>query len=152
MTNNVDKFWNKVDKTTSPDGCWEWTGSALKKGYGQFALKGKMWTTHRLSYTITNGNIPDGLYVCHSCDNPKCCRPEHLFLGTHLDNMKDRDVKQRTLRGEQNGFSKLTVQQVLEIRDLYATTKISKKKLALKYNVSPYPIGEIINRRSWKHV
>jgi hypothetical protein len=152
MTNSIDKFWNKVDKTSNPNGCWIWTGYTFKRGYGLLQLKGIKWTTHRLSYTLLKGNIPDNMYVCHTCDNPSCVRPEHLFLGTHNDNMQDRDTKGRTLKGNQNGNAKLTEQQVLEIRNLYVTTKISYKQLALRYNVSEYPISQIINRKLWKHI
>ncbi len=80
------RFWNKVKKEES--GCWNWIG-ALRSGYGIIKIDGKLISTHRLSYILTNGNIPEGMFICHKCDNPKCVNPDHLFLGTRSDNMID---------------------------------------------------------------
>lgn len=83
----ADRFWERVQKT---DDCWLWTGSTDKDGYGWFWVDGKTATAHRFSYALHNdGAIPDGLYVCHSCDNPPCVNPDHLWLGTNQDNMDD---------------------------------------------------------------
>ena len=87
-----DWFWRKVTKS---DGCWEWTGSCGAKGYGQVGVKGKNLRTHRVSWELTNGKIPEQLIVCHHCDNPKCVRPDHLFLGTNKDNTQDMLSKGR---------------------------------------------------------
>ncbi len=89
----MDRFWNKVNKT---DTCWLWTASKFKnKGYGQFGFNGKNTQAHRVAWTITYGEIPKGMYVCHSCDNQSCVRPEHLFLGTPKDNVQDCINKKR---------------------------------------------------------
>ncbi len=86
------RFWQKVQKG---DGCWEWQGSRNKLGYGITSLRGRAIRAHRVSWEIVNGPIPDGLLVCHRCDNPACVRPDHLFLGTQIDNLRDMRTKGR---------------------------------------------------------
>lgn len=86
-----DRFWSKVNKT---DGCWVWTG-ATARGYGIILHDGHMWRAPRLSYLWAYGDLPDGLLVCHACDNPACVRPDHLFLGTQQDNVDDKMAKGR---------------------------------------------------------
>jgi len=88
-----ERFWEKVD-VRGPDECWPWTRKHNPKGYGQFR-KDKMVQAHRMAWELTNGPIPDGLDVLHTCDNPPCCNPHHLFLGTNDDNMRDMNSKGR---------------------------------------------------------
>ena len=108
------RFWQKVDKT---DGCWEWTGCKKRHGYGKFFADGKDCFAHRWSYEAHNGPIPPGLFVCHKCDNPRCVRPDHLFVGTAKDNTQDCLKKGRfSLPPPYKG--KLTLEQVSVIRRL----------------------------------
>jgi len=109
-------FWRCVDKTHA---CWQWNGHRLKKGYGQFYYK-KESLAHRISWILTNGSIPDGLYVLHKCDNPPCVNPDHLFLGTQSQNLADMVAKGRDdpSYGENHFRCKLSLKQVKQIRQL----------------------------------
>lgn len=122
------------------------------KGYGMISIGEKMVTSHRAAYELYIGKITDGLHVLHKCDNPSCVNPDHLFLGTNADNVRDRDNKGRgaKLKGELNGNSKLTVDDVIAIRSIYP--KLSMPKLSKKYGVSIKLIWNIVNRQAWKHV
>ena len=91
---SIIRFWDKVDKKGEDD-CWEWTASTRTNGYGQIHFDQKMMQAHRASWIIENGKIPEGLVVCHSCDNKTCVNPNHLWIGTQGDNMADRDRKGR---------------------------------------------------------
>ena len=88
------KFWAKVDKGDGA-GCWLWTGKTNRDGYGVLTRQRKGWFAHRYSWTLANGDIPDGMMACHTCDNPPCIRPDHLFLGTRADNLRDMRAKGR---------------------------------------------------------
>lgn len=145
-------FWDKVQKTS---GCWFWTGCRLKRNngqesYGQIRIGRKIIYAHRMAWELTNGPIPDNIEICHTCDNPICVRPDHLFKGTHSENMNDAKNKHRlwTKSGENHYAAKLTIEQVKQIR----LSNLSQKKLALLFNVSPSAIHFILNGRNWKGV
>lgn len=142
-----ERFWSKVERR-GPDECWLWQASLYPRGYGQFWLDGAMHGSHRISYVLANGPIPNGLCVCHACDVRSCVNPRHLFLGTQADNMADKVAKGRTpiLRGERNGRAKLTAVQVEEIR----LSTASRAELARRYGVTQAAIGKIVRRESWR--
>jgi hypothetical protein len=132
-------------------GCWLWTEYVMSNGYAQFCGPNRQKTQwHRLSWTIHNGPIPDGMQVLHKCDVRCCVNPHHLFLGTHMDNMIDRQKKGRNVNpiGEQHGQSKLTVEQVKRIK--YSTERGSD--LARDLSISPVTVHAIRHGKTWKHV
>lgn len=96
------RFWDKV---AIGDGCWEWQGSLNYKGYGRIQVSGEVIGSHRVAWKIERGEVPSGMHVCHHCDNPKCVRPGHLFIGTNYDNAMDREMKGRgrPRYGDENG-------------------------------------------------
>jgi hypothetical protein len=175
------RFWAKVNKDgpTMPhmeSPCWLWTAATGSTGYGQFFIDGKAKNTrkaHRVVWTLFNGPIPHdgsahGICVCHHCDNPACVNPEHLFLGTNADNVRDKTVKGRNnsprgdkngsrlhpeklKRGEANGRAKLTATQVIEIRALYASG-ISQNSLSAQFEVARTLIQQIVQSKIWKHL
>jgi len=134
-------------------GCWLWMGMLKDTGYGHFCFKQKTVRAHRASWEIYNGAIPDGLHVLHRCDNRSCVNPEHLFLGTHQDNMRDCHEKGRAIgpQGEAAHLAKLTTDDVLAIRAMpYDRRTLST--LSRQYGVSTQTIHKIIKRKTWKHV
>lgn len=150
------RFWAKIDKGGGPDTCWEWTGNRAKRrgGYGNVALgHSKKIRANRVAWLLSHGTLSDDESVLHKCDNPPCCNPAHLFLGTHQDNYDDMVAKGRanTARGEAAGRAKLTESQVRDIRRKYASgaTLIG---LGAEYGLTSGTVHSIIDRRSWKHV
>jgi hypothetical protein len=141
-----ERFWSRVDKRTI-DECWNWKENTDKDGYGRIYLYGKTYKAHRLAYAYIKGN-PGNLCVLHSCDNPSCCNPNHLWLGTDKDNNKDRHEKERDARGEIHGRSKLTEENVKEIRNLKETCEA----LARKFGVHFAQIARARRKATWKHV
>ena len=146
----IARFEAKIRKT---EGCWEWTASCAGKGYGQMKLprERKQAYAHRLAYLIYKGEIPPRRGVCHTCDNPKCCNPEHLFLGTSHDNHMDMVSKSRHLAGAKNGSAKLTESEVLQIRGCLALG-LPQRKIAAMFDVSQITISRISTGQRWKHI
>lgn len=146
-----ERFMSYVQKT---DGCWIWTGGKARAGYGTFHVTGNKYVpAHRFSYMLSKGPIPEGLYICHKCDNPPCVNPDHLFAGTQVENMQDAIRKGRfKIQGEDSWHSKLTTLEVLGIREAYANGGVIKAELARRYCVTPQLIGKIISRKLWTHI
>lgn len=131
-------------------GCIEWTGS-LSNGYGQVSVSGTPRRAHRVSYELANGQIPKGLFVCHSCDNPKCINPKHLFLGTHKDNMKDCHNKKRYRQGDNHSKAVLTSATVKAMRAMRAkgTRYVA---IARAFDVKYLTAYNAITGASWRHI
>jgi hypothetical protein len=136
--------------TRGPD-CWEWTGGRSSDGYGSFSIAGKHIGAHRFAWIYANGSIPDGAHVLHRCDNPPCVNPEHLFLGTHFDNMRDCGAKGRRshIRGEKHGASRVTFREVTAIRYAYALAGCQQVDLARAVGISQQLVSNIVNGKSW---
>lgn len=122
------------------------------EGYLQLFRNGKKIRAHRLVYEHFYGPIPEGMDVCHRCDNPPCLRPEHFFAGTHADNMRDKAKKCRAIRGEKHGRAKLTDKKVFSIRKKQRTGKYTLEQLGQEYGVHRVIIGRIVRNKSWTHI
>lgn len=142
----ADRFWSKVD-IGADHMCWHWTASTNASkhrlsGYGQVVINYQRHYAHRVAYEETYGPIPSGLVVCHRCDNPVCCNPLHLFVGTQIENMNDA-----TRKGK---FDKLTHGDVETIRRLYASEQYTLRRLAIQYAVDMSTISLIVNNKRWR--
>lgn len=156
-----ERLWARVDKASGlgPDGnCWEWRGYIHPTGYGQIGLdniKGNTIHTHRAAWLVDRGEIPDGLWVLHTCDNRLCCNPDHLWLGTPKQNTQDMIAKGRrrkasdTPRGEDVSLAKLTEEMVRAMR---AEPPMTFKALGEKYGVNAATANKVILRRTWNHI
>jgi len=139
-----ERFWSKVSKEDE-NGCMNWLGSCNHGGYGKYSNT----SSHRFAYQLSKGSIPEGMCIRHSCDNRKCCNPDHLSVGTHQDNMDDKVNRRRQIIGSDINTSKLNKEQVLEILN---DTNKSQRQLARIYNVSQKAIGLIKQGKNWKYI
>lgn len=179
---DIGRFCSNAVIEAKTDGCWIWSGSKDKDGYGRFGIKRKTYRAHRVSFAIYKGSVARGINVLHHCDNPPCVNPNHIFVGTNRDNSMDMVAKKRQAAGNRHGFKThpesiprgdrhfarknpermargeavntavLTADDVLAIRDEYTPRMMSFTKLASKYGCSHQNIREIIHRRTWRHV
>lgn len=177
-TDVITRFWAKVSKT---DTCWLWTACTTHRGYGRLQVDGHALLAHRIAYALAYAPPPNDMLVCHHCDNPTCVRPDHLFLGTPLDNRTDCIRKgrnptgdqhwarvkpdhlargaqsgactmpERRPRGEKHGMARLTIEQVRDIRRRFDCGE-SSHHIALDYPVTQQNIISIIQRKTWKHI
>ncbi len=146
MKSVAERFWSKVEKTSD---CWHWRGCHFRCGYGSFKYQGKATGSHRIAWMLTNGIIPTGLDVLHRCDVRSCVNPNHLFVGSHSDNMADMKAKGRIgirHRGEHHHKAKLTLGQVAFIRD----SKDSSLTLAKTMPVDASTIRKIRRSQIWQ--
>lgn len=174
----IARFWSKVDKSGD---CWLWTAGKTTSGYGETCFRKHVLYTHRVSYALSFGPVPEGLFVCHHCDNPSCVRPDHLFAGTHTENMRDMMAKGRGITleqrargdrngrrthperyqhmvtpdpklGEQNHLAKLKDTDIPDIRCAYAAGGVTYKQLGARYGVTATNIMYIVRRLHWRHI
>lgn len=154
----IDKFLSSVG-FSDEDSCWNWLAGKYTTGYGYFYINDekKIVLAHRFGYEIVFGDIPANLEICHKCDNPSCVNPNHLFLGTHRDNMIDAVRKGRmnpTLpdnRGENHGNHKLTESDIIDIRNKYYCGE-SQGDIAGSYSINQSTVSRIVNGVRWKHI
>ncbi len=153
----AERYWEKVVLPTeelSPGACWSWHGAHTRYGYGLINMHHRTIQAHRASWMLHHGPIPDGLCVLHKCDNPRCTNPGHLFLGTQLENIADRERKGRNVvpKGESSGNHKLTESDVIDIRTLHAMGARTRDLVAAYSEVYPSVIAKILARTAWAHV
>lgn len=161
----MKNFWDKV-AILAENECWVWTAAKYRNGYGAFRIPkavdypAKMTTAHRFSFMLANGfdSIPIDYVVCHTCDNPCCVNPHHLFVGTQLDNILDKITKERYCkrpnryqRGEANQFAKLSEEQVVRARKLYSDG-LSIAEIAKLLDIDRRNLWAIVHRKSWTHI
>ena len=132
--------------------CREWTKGRTPRGYGKRTWQGRTLGAHRVAWIEAHGPIPDGIEVCHHCDNPPCIEVAHLFLGTSQDNADDMVRKGRSTRGERNNTTKLREADVLAIREAWAAGGVSARALAAQYGVRHYTIQCIVKGTTWRHL
>jgi predicted DNA-binding protein (UPF0251 family) len=153
-TKIIQSFWRKVAQTPNLGECWIWNAHKNRQGYG-YAWNGKkVIYAHRMSWTIAKGEIPNGLWVLHKCDNPQCVNPNHLFLGDGKDNAADCVSKgrKRVSIGEEHWKAKLSKGDVFKIQSLYKTTDKTMEQIAKRFKVSLQCVQRIIHGRAWRHL
>ena len=148
----IFRFFQTIKYPQNDVDCWEWDGHCNEYGYGIFNW-GRHIKAHRFVFECYNGLIPNNLFVCHKCDNPPCCNPEHLFLGTEQDNKNDMVQKNRQAFGISNGMSKLNDEIVIEIlEDIRIGKYTTIQKICSTYSIAESSIRDILRRKLWKHV
>lgn len=148
------RFWSKVDIPDEGNAlnvqCWNWR-KETRGSYGRFRAKGVKFGAQRLAFQYFNGEPPDGKAICHSCDNPLCCNPAHLWAGTLGDNNRDRAAKGRSARGEAHGKAKLTEEQALQALAM-SRSGVSQRKIAAFFSVSRGAIQALIEGKNWAYL
>ncbi len=140
------RFWPKV-KRNSPDECWPWIGAEHGNGYGGISVLGKSTPAHRVAYALANGEPPGAMFVLHRCDNPRCCNPSHLFLGTHQDNMDDMVRKDRVRSG-----ALLSAEKALAARILYERAGWKPRRIAQYFGITTTTIRYAIKGVTYRDI
>jgi len=165
---DIARFWSKVD-VREPDACWLWQASCFKEGYGQFKVRGRNLKTNRIAYFLGTGCDLGESLALHTCDNPSCCNPAHVYGGTAKDNIADainrgrfacgvgethgsRTHPESRARGERASTAKLTADQVTEMRGLYATGEWTQQSLADRYGLQRRSVCDILRGKNWAHI
>lgn len=160
------RFWSKVS-VRSGDECWPWMAGLKSGGYGNFFIAGRLRATHRVAFTIAKGSIPHGLSILHSCDNPRCCNPQHLRAGTAQDNANDKIARGRQAKGDRTGarlhpetvrrgeahhWARLTEPMVRQIRHARDVLGLKYHAIAARFGISVPNAYVVATRRGWAHV
>lgn len=147
-----EAFWKYVTPQDS-DSCWLWQSSTSSRGYGKFTYKGKTHAAHRFSYELHHGPLNEGQMACHTCDNPACCNPHHLFAGTPLDNVIDKMEKgrHRWAKGKESPHAKLSEQDVRNIRNL-REQGLTQREIAERFGIGQAQVHRIVHYQRWAHV
>jgi len=141
------RFWAKVDRR-GPEDCWEWRSPATSTfGYGRIKAGDRLWSAHRVSYVLAHGQVPPGLWVLHSCDNPLCVNPSHLYAGTRSQNMKDAFLRGRVTIPN----TKLTASDVREIR-AQLRAGLTNRAIATRFGIDPSYVSKIRTGKTWSHL
>lgn len=148
MTDMLDLHPDKISPEPN-SGCWIWVGNTVNGRYGWVRYEGSNKTAHRVSWCVKNGVIPKNKMILHHCDNKLCVNPDHLYVGTHRDNMNDKVARNKQFKGETVPTAKLTDNEARQIKNDKNTSGV---ELARKYGVSPATISEIRLSRHWKHI
>lgn len=143
----LKRFHDKY-RVNPENGCWEWQASTQFWGYGAFRLGKSVTSSHRAAYRMFKGEIPKGIFVCHKCDNPPCCNPDHLFLGTQKENLKDADSKNRILKGEKCPWAKISDSDYLKIM----VDPRPNKEIAKSFNTTAKQVRQLKSGYSRKHL
>jgi hypothetical protein len=141
------RFWSHVNRR-SGSACWQWTGTGNGRGYGTFPIGSRRIMAHRFAWLASRGDIPEGQDVCHRCDNPGCVNPDHLFLGTHRENLLDSVRKGRKRAW---GQQKLNAEQVIEIRQRCAAGE-RQRDVAMTLGIARNTVSQIVTRKTWAHL
>lgn len=150
-----DYLINKIINYSSKDhstGCWNWNKGKSDRGYAEISINARKERANRISYQVFIDEVPPHLFVCHTCDNPGCVNPDHLYLGTHQDNVDDKLDRDRQPRGEEIKLAKLTEKDILKIRALWKEGFMSQESIAREFGVCQTTISRVILRQTWTHV
>ena len=145
---DIERFWAKVDKSAGDDACWLWTGARYRAGYGSIKISGVSVYAHRVSFELAFGPLGE-LHRLHKCDTPACVNPSHLFSGTHMLNMVDRDLKGRTCKCEASSAAKVSRADVEAIRSAYSNG-VQQKTLAIQYGITQSHVSRLIAGKRWR--